>query len=87
MENQYQINERIAECLDLLEINRGKIITQQVAKHIYRLSKQCFKIIEYRLSDNESLVIMQRQLDNELCGDPVLFIVKGPIGNELNMTD
>ena len=79
------MQKRWLECEDLIKNVRGTFITQNQAKNIYKLQKGGFRFSESRLDDNTTIVVIERQYDNETFGEPYIFLIKGNLGKELNM--
>lgn len=72
-----QMKERFFKCEDILKSIKGTFITPSQAKELNKLSRGGFKIIERKLSDSQSLVVMERQTNNKPSGTAYIFIVKG----------
>ncbi len=89
MESSEQREDRFRECDALIESIRGGIITQKIAKKIYKLSKGGYRISESRLDDENSLVYIIRQypISDESFTESSIFVVRGKLGKELNMCD
>ena len=79
------MEKRWLECEDLIKNIKGTFITQNQAKDIYKLQKGGFRLYESRLDDNTTIVIIERQYDNEIYGEPYMFLIKGKLGKKLNM--
>jgi hypothetical protein len=87
LETAEQIKKRFEKCESILESIRGRVVSKCQAKEIYQLSKgNPYKICEYRLDDNATLVVMQIKSEFKL-GDETVFIVRGQVGKNLNMQD
>ena len=82
------------EIESFIENNRGKIITQIQAKYLHELIFKTYNIIEYRLSDSMTLVLIKKTCYLDDCGKYLetieqefnSFLVEGKLGKELNMT-
>ena len=82
------------EIESFIENYRGKIITQIQAKYLHELIFKTYNIIEYRLSDSMTLVLIKKTCDLDDCGKYLetieqefnSFLVEGKLGKELNMT-
>jgi hypothetical protein len=85
METREEREERWLKCENLIKEIRGTFITQYQAKNIYKLQIGGFRFSESRLDDNTSIVVIERQYDNEIFGEPYIFLIKGKIGEKLNM--
>jgi hypothetical protein len=85
METKKEMEKRWLECENLINSIKGTFIDQKQAKHIYELQKGGFTFAESRLDDNTSMVVIQRQYDNENLGDESIFLIRGYLGKKLNM--
>lgn len=84
MESIDEIQKRFSKCEKTIKKIRGTFITSKIAKKINKLQKGGFKISETRLDDNNSLVVMERQIDNLNFKKAHFFIVKGKLGKKLH---
>lgn len=69
---------------ELLENNRGRFISQHIAKEIYNNCMGLeYKIEEHRLDNNHSMVIIYNS--NDADSEKTVFVVHCKIGDKLNM--
>lgn len=85
METKKEIEKRWLECEKLISKVKGTCIDQNQAKTIYKLLQGGFRFTEIRLDNTTTIVIIKRQYDNLNMGEESIFLIKGHIGEKLNM--
>jgi hypothetical protein len=85
IETRQEFEKRWQKCEDLLKSILGTSINQKEAKNIYKLQKGGFRFNEQRISNDMTIVEIQRQYENQNLGEYYIFSIKGALGNKLNM--
>lgn len=85
VETKPEMEKRWLECENLISEIKGTFIDQNLAKKLYQLQKGGFSFTESRLDNNTSIVVIQRQYDNVNFGPESIFLVRGLLGENLNM--
>ena len=85
METKEEMEKRWLKCEEIIQTIKGTFINKYQAKNIYKLQKGGFRFSESRLNNNTTIVIIERQYDNEKFGEPFIFLVKCNLGRKLNM--
>jgi hypothetical protein len=85
IETRQEFEKRWQKCEDLLKSILGTSINQKEAKNIYKLQKGGFRFNEQRISNDMTIVEIQRQYENQNLGESYIFSIKGALGNKLNM--
>jgi hypothetical protein len=86
MESKNEMTQRFLKCEDIIKNIRGTFITPHLAREINELQKGGYRVSETRLNDSHSIVIMERQINNEKFETPYFFIVKGELGKKLHFS-
>ncbi len=78
LENAYQKNlAKYLECKAKLETIRGRVITLETARELYKSMRGIFAFTEIRVENVSSVVIVTDGLNGQDFGEQIVFMVTG----------
>jgi hypothetical protein len=75
-ESKEEMNLRFSECERLIELNKGKKISQESYNYINELSKGGFRTLQQKSKDDTMITTMQRKYENGEFGNKYTFFVE-----------